>query len=242
MVDVLAVNIICKGPGDSANVFEKPIVDFLYKSFKSKEIYIVSPWLSRIELGNRKFIYYPYVSTSSVIEILRAIMDKGVRIYVATRCFDFIDNQLIALAYNINSLYTAEALRTYIKDELKNMITRMQATLDLCKLANIELRFDINNMLHSKVYVNDFIAISGSLNFTYYGMYRNYECITIIPKDSDPQSYEILREYAKKVVDGIKDFGECEKQVLDSIEESLNIRLSRFKDLMGLLEEILGRI
>jgi hypothetical protein len=39
-----------------------------------------------------------------------------------------------------------EALRTYIKDELKNMITRMQATLDLCKLANIELRFDINNM------------------------------------------------------------------------------------------------
>lgn len=238
--------LICKGPGDDESLFEEPLIKFFCKSFKSKEIFIISPWVSTIELRKRKIIYYPYTSTTSLIEVFRALIKNGIKVYIATRCFDFIDDHLIANAYNVaydpRKYYINKELEQYIKEELVNVVRRTQTLLSINELGNVELKFDIEQKLHSKVFINDFMALMGSLNLTHYGMYRNYECIITIFREKDPETYNALREYAEKIMRELCDLKTCEISVLKALESFLNIRLPRLRDLIELLEEILRKI
>jgi phosphatidylserine/phosphatidylglycerophosphate/cardiolipin synthase-like enzyme len=238
--------LICKGPGDDESLFEEPLTKFFCKSFKSKEIFIISPWVSTIELRKRKIIYYPYISTTSLIEVFRALIKNGVKVHIATRCFDFIDDHLIAIAYNVaygpHKYHINKELEQYIKEELVNVVRRTQTLLSINELSNIDLKFDIEQKLHSKVFINDFMALMGSLNLTHYGMYRNYECIITVFREKDPEAYDALREYAEKIMRGLYDLKTCEINVLKALESFLNMKLPGLRDLVELLEEILIKI
>jgi len=233
-------HVICKGPKDKGTIFEEPLLRFLTLSFHSKEIYIVTPWISTFEFKSQKLIYYPYVSSAKVFDILMALAKNGVKVFIATRCFDFLDYDLLYLVFTIaNHNHTAilDELKHYVKDNIRDIIWRAEALTKLVKGKNTNVRFDLEQRLHSKIYINDFMVITGSLNFTYSAMFRNYECINIIYRDEDIESYNYLYRYSRELLKHLLEYSECEKAILDRFAKIINVRFTSLEELMEFLRE-----
>jgi phosphatidylserine/phosphatidylglycerophosphate/cardiolipin synthase-like enzyme len=235
--------IICKGPKDIDTVFEKSLLLFFSTSFHSKEVYMVTPWISTFEFRSQKLIYYPYVSSAKVLDILMALARNGVKVSIATRCFDFLDYDLLYLVFTVTNYGTTAEIKHYIQENLEDIIRRAEALLELSKVKNINVRFDLEQRLHSKIYINDFMAIMGSLNFTYSAMFRNYECINIIYKDKDVNSYNYLRKYSEELFQHLLEYSTCEKAILDRLAKVVNVKFSSVKEMLDALrEDILRRL
>jgi phosphatidylserine/phosphatidylglycerophosphate/cardiolipin synthase-like enzyme len=241
------MKILCKSPKTASlsHLFEDSFIEFFQSSFKSSEIYIISPWISVIEFKERKFVYYPYVSSQSFIDIFKALAEQGKKIYIVSRCLDFIDNNTLFLSYNIarSKAVIPEDMRRNLRDEIRDLINRFNLILNILRLNVATMRFDVEQRLHSKIYLNDFIVMIGSLNFTYNAMYRNYECLSIIYKDEAPNIYEYSREYAKELTGSFKDFQECEDTILYNLSKIVGLRFSSLEELIEFLrEDILRRL
>jgi phosphatidylserine/phosphatidylglycerophosphate/cardiolipin synthase-like enzyme len=230
------VEVYCKELNDNELLFERIFRKLLFTAFESKKLYIISPWLSIFNF-KLKFVYYPYVSSTSVEDVLKAIIDSGVRIYMFTRCFDFLDLELIGIAYRG---VVSKSMLSYIKGSLSDMIERAETLLRLANLKDLSIKFDLDNRLHSKVYVNDHMAILGSANFTYSGLYRNIECIAVVGRDET--IHQVLRKYAETLSGGFRGFPECENYVLNSLKSIAGIRLGSLKELLELLKELRAKL
>lgn len=240
--------VACSSPGSAGGGLEDLLHLFLLASFDSSEVIIVSPWISSFELS-RKLVYYPYVSSRAIDEILRALGESeiggGARrsVRVGTRCFDFIDYQLLALAYEIaeSGTRSRRSLVEYVRESIEGLRDRVAALLKFGQMTGVEFRFDLGQRLHSKVYVNDFMVLLGSANFTHSGVHRNYECLYAIFKEKE-EVYWKLKDYAEALLKSMETYYSCERSVLSSVSSSVGLKLSSLRELVALLDYIVRRI
>ncbi|MEM0506662.1 MAG: phospholipase D-like domain-containing protein [Thermosphaera sp.] len=232
---------VCRDSKDRENSLEDMLYLFLITSFDSDEVIIISPWLSSFRLS-RRIVYYPYISSDAIDDVLKSLVDSGTKVYIAARCFDFIDYELLVLANGVinGSLPPRHGMIGYVRQSIEELRDRTNALLRFSQIPGIEFRFDVDQRLHSKVYVNDFMVLIGSANLTYSGIYRNLECLYMIPKEE--KSYPELRNYAKTLLDEIATYDSCEKSVLGFTNSFLNLKLSSLRELVVFLDKIVRKI
>jgi len=237
------LRFVCRTPlvsGNEERLDPEDLVQLLlYESFNSKYLYIISPWVSSFRFS-RKFIYYPYVSTHDVIEVLNAIHKNGVKVYMLIRCFDdFLSPDIIYALFTIyksvsSSGSASSELRTslphivagYLKSQLKMMLNRLETSEKFVR-SGFNVKSDLGAhdntyfRLHAKIYVNDRLALIGSVNFTRSGVVKggNWECLMLVEQDNELYK-EVLKE-AERLYNSGKDFTECIERLLTLINEAL---------------------
>lgn len=235
------MRVICRGLGDSISIFDDVLFSFLLTSLESKRIMILSPWLSPFELKSLKVVYYPFVSSQRVDEVLAAVANKGARVVIATRCFDFLDYGLLALTSSILRKGVQDAgILEYLAESIENLRDRVEVLVRFCYRGSYECRLDLEQRLHSKVYVNDFMAILGSANFTYSGFYRNLECVAALSKDE--AWYDYIAGYAENLANSLKGIRECENQVVRSLESALDLKVRDLNEVVDLLSNLSAKV
>jgi len=254
-VIILRLRILCR----HRNIRQRDDIEdllriFLIDSFESNEIYIISPWVSSFKF-NRKVIYYPYLSTYSVDEVLKILIDCGVKVNILVRCFDdFISPELIYFLYKVStgSIKLTLDLLNYLKRELERILYRLN-TAKRIEESGVNIRTDLGigddmnvwYRLHSKIYINNKYALIGSANFTRGGIVKNgnWECLIKVP--SNYPLYKDIVDYAKKYYDHGRDYNECINRVLNIINRylsPLNIPVRNLDDLKKIISEILSLI
>jgi phosphatidylserine/phosphatidylglycerophosphate/cardiolipin synthase-like enzyme len=235
------LRVLCRGVSDSGPLFDDILYRFLLTSLRSRRVLVVSPWLSPFELRSLKVVYYPFISSQRVNEVLSAAAGKGVRVVIAARCFDFLDYGLLVLALNtLRGGPRDSGVLEYLAASIDNLRDRVETLVNFCYRGKYECRLDVEQRLHSKVYVNDFMAIVGSANFTYSGFYRNLECLTVLP--SDDAEYSYIVDYAENLVRSLKGVEECERHVVESLQSTLGLRVRGLGGLVELLNNLSARI
>jgi len=237
------LRVICRGSGDNSFVFDDVLFRFLITSLESGRVLIVSPWLSPFELKSLRVVYYPYVSSQRVDEVLAAAVSKGTKVVIATRCFDFLDYGLLALASSTLRKGVRDAdILEYLAESIENLRNRFEALVRFCYRGGYECRLDLEQRLHSKVYVNDFMAIIGSANFTYSGFYRNLECVAMLFNKEDKGCYDYVAKYAENLANSMKGVKECEEQVVRSLESALDLKVGDLNEVAETLNNLLAKI
>jgi len=234
--------IACRGRGNltAGRSIEDLIRGFLHESFNSKFMYIISPWVANFEFS-RSFIHYPWVSSTRVLDIIEAIINKGVEVKVLTRCFDdALRFDVLDLADKIvNRGSVDDEIKGFIKSQLEDLLGGIEAMLRLSEVLGDNLLFDLGigdlgGRLHTKLYINDKHALVGSANFTKSGIidssnWANWECLIAIK--SGETGYRELLNVAEGYLNAARGFSECEGRFMSM--------LSRFR---GLLPRAVGSV
>ncbi len=238
----------CRTPRRSADDLEDFVRVFLLDSFDSEFVYIVSPWISTFKF-TKKIIYYPYISSYDIVDILRAIHVNNVDVKVLVRCFDdFLSPDLIYILYMIytRKLNIPSDITLYLKQQLERIIRRLEMAEKIINIG-IDFRTDLGvndrswYRLHAKIYVNEKWGLMGSANFSRGGLIRdgNWECLLMV--DSNSQLYNELLKYAKQLLSVSKSFNECERRIVNTINRYLRgygVKIHTFDDLKLLLKEL----
>lgn len=216
---------------------------FLTDAFSSDFVYIVSPWITNFRLRSR-VVAYPYISSNRLLDVVEKLAESGKRVTVVTRCFnDFIPYDIIyfMVMHDIGaSKIRNEELLSYLGKQVSDLKNRIESYLKIVEMSSkypsIVLRTDVENKLHSKIYLIDRYALMGSANLTGSGMNWNYECLTVI--GADTQTYSSLLKYAEELANRLKSFGDCEEAALKAVEQRTGLRLNSVKDLLNLLDRL----
>ena len=234
--------IACRGRDNltAGRSIEDLIRGFLHESFNSSFMYIISPWVTNFEFS-RPFIHYPWVSSTRVLDVIEAIINKGVEVKVLTRCFDdALRFDVLDLAGKIvNRGSVDDEVKGFIKSQLEDLLGGIEAMLRLSEVLGDNLLFDLGigdlgRRLHTKLYINDKHALVGSANFTKSGIidssnWANWECLIAIK--SSETGYGELLNITKGYLNAARGFSECEGRFMNM--------LSRFR---GLLPRAVGSV
>jgi len=254
---------VCRAPLDSENRKRLDPEDLvrllLYESFNGHYLYIISPWISSFKFS-RKFIYYPYVSTYDVVEVLDAILKNGVKVHMLIRCFDdFLSPDTI---YALFAIYKSVSLSgsasskpgaslpdivtRYLKDQLETMLSRLETSEKFVRSgfnvkSDLGVRDNTYFRLHAKIYINEKFAVVGSANFTRSGVVKggNWECLMLIERSSE--LYNEVLEEAERLYNSGKDFTECVERLLTLINDALkplSVTIKSLDDLKTKLKEL----
>jgi len=254
---------VCRAPLDGESEKRLDPEDLvrllLYESFNSQYLYIISPWISSFRFS-KKFIYYPYVSTYDVVEMLDAIRKNGVKVYILIRCFDdFLSPDMIYALFAIYKYMSSSGSASskpgaslphivveYLKGQLEMMLNRLETSETFIK-SGFDVKSDLGARdntyfrLHAKIYINEKFALVGSANFTRSGVVKggNWECLMLIERGSELYN-EVLKE-AERLYNSGKDFTECVERLLMLINDALkplDVTIKSLDDLKIKLKEL----
>lgn len=252
------MRVICRGPGFNNDVdIEDLFMDFLYESFKSRFLYVISPWITAFNF-NRRIIYYPYVSSGNALDVIRALVDNGVDVRIITRCIDdSVKADVINLVSSIISGGISDAVpgdvRDYLRDQLDEIASNVDGVLRFYGELYDRVVFDLGAndalparyRLHSKLYVNEFSVIVGSANFTRGGITEggNWECIVEV--NNGEELYKDLLNYAQQYLKVGRPFSECMRRtskLLRDLSSLLKITVADAEDLTKMLGKLMSML
>lgn len=236
---------------------ERVFKDFFLESFRSQFLYIISPWVSNFGFS-KPLVYYPFVSSSSIADVLKALLDANVDVRLVTRCVDdLISVDVIELLTRLKTGVGGDSeLKRYLAERIDEIISRLEGVRTFLEILGPDrVRFDLGPgeggwyRLHSKLYVNGNKALVGSANLTKGGITDrgNWECIVEVSR-GESQVYDDSLKYAKEYFSSIgKDVEVCMKRVrsmLRFLSESVSkwagavgvVNLSDVSDVIKLLE------
>ena len=238
----------CRDPIHVADDLENFMRIFLLDSFESKFVYIISPWISAFKF-TRKIIYYPFVSSYDVVDVLKALHSQGVEIHVLARCFDdFLSPDLIYILYMIynKNVSIPRDILLYLKHQLEGILRRLEMAE---KIIDIGVNFKTDFVssqrpwyrLHAKIYVNEKWALIGSANFSYGGIVSNgnWECLLMV--DSKDKLYNEIFSHAKKLFSIGISYNECKERIVNLMNKHLrkyNVPIDSFDNLKIMLREL----
>ena len=222
---------------------------FLIDTFNSEFMYIISPWVTSFRL-TKKVIYYPFISSYSVVDILNALKDNGVKVFLLTRCFDdALSPDVVYILYKIKegSIRLSPALYKFLRNQVNFMYRRLEYVEKIIG-TGINCKFDIGVQdresqfrLHAKIYVNDKYALLGSANFTRSGIVRggHWECLVRI--NSDSKIYYKILESAIKLYNAGRSYEECLRRITYLVTTHFgdNVKINGIQDIKNLLKELL---
>jgi len=226
---------------------------FLIDSFDSDFVYIISPWITPFNF-TKKIIYYPFISSYSVIDALASLRKSGVKVFLLTRCFDdFLSPDIIYMLYKIKegNFRLPRDLHRFLADQVSFAYHRLECVEKVVN-TGVNCKFDLGSQdkdhyfrLHAKIYVNSKYALIGSANFTRSGVIRrgNWECLLKV--ESSSRTFKDILESANKLYNAGRSYSECQKRILQSINTYLmrnGIAVCGIQDLKKLLKEILHEL
>jgi len=211
---------------------EEPFKRFFIEeaSYRGGELYIISPWITKISF-KRRLVYHPYLDAGDSVEVLTQLAKLGKRIYVVTRYYDdVLKPYKLYFWYQLYRVYMKETapelseLYNEMTKEIKQTLHRMEALEELAKIKGIAVKF--NSKIHSKIYVGEKYAIIGSANFTTPALKNlNDECILLISREEE--AYTSIKKYAKKYFHNAL----CEKECLRMLLQKLHSSKLNFSEL-----------
>jgi len=185
------------------NFLEEPFKRFFVEeaSHRGGELYIISPWITKISF-ERRLVYHPYLDAGDSVEALAQLAKLGKRIYVVTRYHDdVLKPYKLYFWYQLYRAYmketTPELIELYneMVEEVKQTLHRIEILEELSRINGVSLKF--NSKVHSKIYVGEKYAIIGSANFTAPAWKNlNDECILLISREEEV--YSPIKKYAEE--------------------------------------------
>jgi len=224
---------------------------FLMDSFDSDFVYIISPWITPFKF-TRKVVYYPFISSYNMVDVLTSLKKNGVKVFLLTRCFDdFLSPDTIYMLHRVKeeSIKLPQELYRFLADQVSSALYRLNCLEEIIS-KGIECKFDLGLQdknrfrLHAKIYVNNKYALIGSANFTRSGVVRNgnWECLLRV--ESSSRVFKVILDAADKLYDAGRSYDDCQKRILQLINNYLKgsgIVINGIQDLKKLLKEILYR-
>lgn len=224
------MRLVCRDRQGSTSRYtiESLIRRFFHESFNSSFVYIISPWISLFEFS-KPLMHYPFVDTNRVDEALRALADVT-DVKVLTRCVDdSIDIGFMKFLRIWREVQTgvgaSEALINYLIGHLDNFTKTLELVITLRDILGDNIRFDLKQpgygRLHTKLYVNDFSVILGSVNFTKSGIADNgnWECLLKLRRDHAKAIHTDALKVAERHFSLGQDFSTCERVTLSLLAE-----------------------
>lgn len=193
-----------------------------YFLWKKSHLYILSPWISNVEIKGEipKMGYYaPSIGYSfELIDLAHAIL-------LAKLLFE-VEVNLITKPIWRNEKEYSNSFRVQVK--------RLLDFLD-----ETGCNVFVNDLLHSKMLLTRKIAIVGSVNLTKTGLYDSEEIAVSI---DDLENLDILERYAKDVINESEPYGYSATSRINRTEKFGSVYLKNNKEIKLDEEKTIGKV